>query len=88
MSELGEMYAAMRGRSADRKARRRTSAPAGLASRGVAFESKNEGAHLIVDGGTLGKIDFWPGTGLWVERKSGRRRRGFGALVRRITGLL
>lgn len=53
----------------------RESSPAMLAAAGVAFESKNGGAHLVVTG--LGKtVDFWPGTGRWIERKTNAK--GFG----------
>lgn len=33
---------------------------------GIPFESRNGGAHLIVDG----IVDFWPGTGLFIPRDS------------------
>lgn len=38
-----------------------------LRDAGVVFVSKNEGAHLIVEGPN-GFIDFWPGTGKWHVR--------------------
>lgn len=39
-----------------------------LQSLGVEFESKNDGAHLIVTHNGL-TIDFWPGTGKFIPRK-------------------
>lgn len=59
----------------EERADRRGAAPERLRAAGVAFESKNEGAHLIVrDGKRI--IDFWPGTGRWWER--GKTRYTFG----------
>lgn len=53
-----------------------------LRERGVSFESKNGGAHLIVRrGGRI--IDFWPGTGLWIARGPAKKRgRGVFNLLR------
>lgn len=49
---------------------------------GVQFESKNNGAHLIVQGsGCL--IDFWPGTGKYRIR-GGREGRGVFNLLQTI----
>lgn len=47
---------------------------------GIPFVSKNNGAHLIVDG----RFDFWPSTGLWVERGKTRKNRGIRNLIDRI----
>jgi hypothetical protein len=38
-----------------------------LRQRGIPFEEKNNGAHLIVEGRDC-FIDFWPGTGRWNSR--------------------
>ena len=38
----------------------------------IEFESKNYGAHLIVEG----KFDFWPSTGLFINRTTKERGRG------------
>jgi hypothetical protein len=48
-----------------------------LTDAGIAFEAKNYGAHLVVDG----IIDFWPGTGLWMPRGTARRRYGVRNLI-------
>lgn len=67
--------------SSQRRARHRQSSPEMLAAAGIAFETKNAGAHLIVthNGRT---VDFWPGTGLWHLRPhDGRKRRGVRELI-------
>lgn len=46
-----------------------------LKSRGVEFSSHNKGAHLIVTS-RYGLVDFWPGTGKFIVRKSGEKGRG------------
>lgn len=46
-----------------------------LKESGLKFESKNDGAHLIVTGhGAV--ADFWPGTGKYIVRGSGKYKRG------------
>lgn len=46
----------------------------------INFESKNEGAHLIVKGSEL-IIDFWPGTGKYIVR-GGEEGRGVFSLLK------
>lgn len=65
-----------------KRAEHREHAPLVLESRGFYFEVKNEGAHLIVDA-ALGKIDYWPGTGLWICRY-GPRGRGLQPLLQHL----
>lgn len=54
-----------------------------LKDKGVWFESKNDGAHLIVTG-KLGKIDYWPSTGLFIPRYNQKRMRGVFNLLREV----
>jgi len=51
----------------------RTNSTKLLRSKRVQFTSHNSGRHLIVTGPN-GLIDFWPGTGKWIDRKQGRGR--------------
>lgn len=66
--------------SRERRAHNRESSAALLSAMGIAFEAKNEGAHLIVRhaGRT---IDFWPGTGKWKDRREVRDQRGVRKLL-------
>lgn len=59
-------------RSKDKRAMNRAASPKYLERQGIKFESRNEGAHLIVDG----RVDFWPGTGLWIVKEGNKRGRG------------
>ena len=51
-----------------------------LIDEGISFESKNWGNHLVVDS-NQGKIDFWPSTGKFIVRQSGRHGRGIKNLL-------
>lgn len=65
----------MREASRERRASHRQTSPEVLTAHGVAFESKNGGAHLIVSHN--GKVaDLWPGTGKYQVRGTGKYRRG------------
>lgn len=80
MSEMGEVFGALREMRREKKADNLASSTALLESRGVAFESKNGGVHLIVRGNDL-TVDFWPSTGKWIVR-GGREGRGVFKLMR------
>ena len=57
----------MRRAGQERRAANRQSSASLLESKGVGFESKNSGAHLIVRCGAK-VADFWPGTGKYAVR--------------------
>lgn len=67
--------------SQQRRSSNRESSADILRRAGVSFEVKNDGAHLIVMGGTL-VVDFWPGTGLWKARRGNSKGRGVRGLLR------
>ena len=72
-----------KGESQARRADNRESSAEILADRGIQFERKNMGAHLIVTHG--GKVvDFWPGTGKFIPRGFGRPGRGVFNLLKLI----
>jgi hypothetical protein len=49
-----------------------------LRQQGIPFESRNGGAHLVVDG----VADFWPSTGLFIPRdRTYSRDRGVSRLL-------
>ena len=78
---ISEWGAAMRDLGKERRANNRTSTPEVLRQHGIAFDVRNDGAHLIVRHG--GKIaDLWPGTGKYRIRGASRYRRGVFNLLR------
>lgn len=82
-SEIVATWRALHVAHAAKRAANREASPEILARAGVAFESKNFGAHLIIEhGGRL--VDFWPGTGLWIDRESRRRARGVKHLLKHL----
>ncbi|GAA4649066.1 hypothetical protein GCM10023116_13400 [Kistimonas scapharcae] len=63
-----------------KKQRLHAQAMAALHKAKVSFETKNNGAHLIVYS-TFSVIDFWPGTGKWAVRLSHRKGNGLQSLL-------
>ena len=81
MDDWSGFSQAMRERSQERRAGNRESSAELLRERGIAFEEKNHGAHLIVRHG--GKVaDLWPGTGKYRVRGVEQYRRGVFGLLR------
>jgi hypothetical protein len=70
----------MRKKNMEKRASNRESSAKMLADSGVAFETKNSGAHLIVTASGR-TVDFWPGTGLWIERGTSKQKRGVRRLI-------
>lgn len=72
MGDMGEFWNDVRSvYTAKRKQNTETSTDI-LLKNNIKFESKNNGAHLIVEN----RFDFWPSTGLFIERKTNRKCRG------------
>lgn len=74
--ETSEAFKALGQFGQYKRARNRASSTALLEDAGLDFESKNDGAHLVVRSSRGYVVDFWPGTGLWIVRGEGARRRG------------
>ena len=74
MGDMGELFNAMKEKSKERRSSHREQSPKMLKGANIPFESKNGGAHLIVEGFEC-YIDFWPGTGKWISRNG---KKGFG----------
>lgn len=80
MSDMAETFNAMREHSKEKRASNRDRSTEILVLAGIPFVSKNNGAHLVV----AERYDFWPGTGLWIERGTSKKHRGIRSLVQRI----
>jgi len=72
--------------SKERRNRNRQFSAVCLRSYDIDFETKNEGAHLVI---ALPDrvIDFWPGTGLFTDRHTKQNGRGVHNLVKKIYSL-
>lgn len=75
-----EMWREHKKRGQDKRASNRDRSTEILVLAGISFVSKNNGAHLIV----AERFDFWPGTGLWMERGRAHKHRGIRSLIERI----
>lgn len=55
-----------------------------LAAAGIPYSQADRGSRLVVSAAHQ-TIDFWPGSGLWIKRGSGRRRYGVRALIKEVS---
>lgn len=69
--------------SRHRRASNRANSAMVLDENAIPYESRNGGAHLIVEIGS-DLYDFWPGTGKWKCRSTGEVGRGVFALLEQI----
>lgn len=82
MGDMGEGWAEYHKERQEKRASNRASSTKILEEKGISFERKNMGAHLIVST-KEGKIDFWPGTGKWIVR-GGKKGAGIKNLLKHI----
>lgn len=69
--------------SQERRTGNRDNSAQVLADNGIAYLSKNGGAHLVVaHEGEV--VDFWPGTGKFTPRGGGRSGRGVFNLLKHL----
>jgi hypothetical protein len=80
MSDIGEMFDGWRELRREKKRSNQSNSTELLRERGVEFESKNSGVHLIVKGNGR-VVDFWPSTGKYIVR-GGKTGRGVFKLLR------
>ena len=81
MGDTGEMYSDLKKHN---KAKKRVNLEAStkmLEDAGIPFIKKNGGVHLIVDGA----FDFWPSTGLFINRSTQKQGRGVKNLLKALS---
>lgn len=85
MSEIGEAFEGWREMKQQKRASNREHSTRLLTVAGINIEAiSNDGAHIIVNHrGHM--VDFWPGTGLWIDRASKRKSRGVHNLIRHVS---
>lgn len=81
-SEVYEYFNAIRERGREKRKMNTATSPMYLKAHDVYFETKTP-SHLHVFGEGC-RVDFWPGTGLWIDTKNQRRGRGVKGLVKYI----
>lgn len=67
----------MKEESRKKKERNKIMSTNNLISNKVRFESKNNGNHLVVEN----TYDFWPSTGVFINRKTKKKSRGVRELL-------
>ena len=82
MGDVGEIFEGYNRARREKREANRASSPRMLEAARIPYGSYNNGSHLIVKGGPLGFIDFWPGTGLWIVRAGKVRGRGVANLIK------
>jgi len=75
-----ELFAQAKERGRQRRAANREKSTQILKDRGIPFVTKN-GVHLIV---ARGLFDFWPSTGKYYNRVTGKYKRGVFNLIKEI----
>lgn len=75
------VWKALKEHSKQKRTHNRSNSTAILTAHGIPFVVKNEGAHLIVTAGQK-KINFWPGTGLWMVQGEPQRHGGVFKLLK------
>ena len=85
MGDMGDVFNEWKKEKQQRRASHRDNAAKELEKYAIYFESKNGGAHLIVEGPSS-FIDYWPGTGRWIPRDTKQRQFGLRNLLKYILG--
>lgn len=88
MSEIGDTFNALREIRREKRLGNRNFSTQRLIDLNIPFESKNDGIHLIVRLPNDNLIDFWPSTGLWMERGTNKKMRGVRNLIFRYDSLI
>jgi hypothetical protein len=91
MGDVGDLWREVapewKARSQQKRAKNRESSAKLLVARGIKFRIENNGAHIIITH-VVPHIDFWPGTGLWIQRNTNtfkkKEGRGVAHLIRYI----
>ena len=83
MGEMGEFWRDVSDARQEKRADNREKSVTILKEKGIRFESRNNGAHLIIKYyNTI--VDFWPGTGKYIFRTEAKRGRGVFNLLRHL----
>lgn len=79
MSEMAEFWRDVKGFYQDKRRTNLQSSTEIIKKAGIPFTSKNNGIHLIV----MERWDFWPSTGLFIDRQTKKKGRGVFNLLKR-----
>lgn len=83
MGDMAEDFKALDQLSREKKQRNKEYSTALLVERGIKFESRNDGLHLMIET-AKGRVNFYPSTGLYYGAIEGR---GVFNLLKELKGL-
>jgi hypothetical protein len=81
MGDMGDILNDWRKAKQEKRASNREASPRLLREAGIGYAVHNGGAHLVVQGNGQ-MFDFWPASGLWIQRGTKSKQRGVNALIR------
>ena len=86
VSEIGDYFNDLREHNRDKKLHNKESSTEMLESLEIPFSSHNFGTHLVVTHphNRKIKVDFWPSTGKFIFRDTGKKGRGVFNLLKRL----
>jgi hypothetical protein len=83
VGDMGDMFRERREWSKQKRAQNRQNSVELLTEKNIPFKSSNGNVHIVV----AERYDFWPGTGLWSDRRdkeSKATNRGVFRLIKRV----
>ncbi len=84
MSDMANIFKELKSQKQEKRRKNREQSALLLQEKGIEFDSRNCGAHLIIEAKQGRIIDFWPGTGLWRYRDDNRNGRGVHSLIKEL----
>ena len=78
MGDMGEVFSELKKHNKAKKRNNLEASTKMLEDAGIQLIKKNGGVHLIVDGA----FDFWPSTGLFINRATQKQGRGVKNLIK------
>ena len=79
MSDMGEIFDGLKKHNKAKKRNNLEASTKMLEDEGIPLIKKNGGVHLIVGDGAF---DFWPSTGLFINRETQKQGRGVKNLIK------
>lgn len=83
MGDMGEDFKALREHRKTKRQANKISSTEILTEKGIEFESKNFGEHLIIKD-KKAILDFYPSTGLFIDRATKNKGRGIFKLLKKL----
>jgi len=83
MGDMGDVFRALSEYNKCKRTSNTEKSTKILMQNNIKYVSNNNGVHLIVTGKN-GLYDYWPSTGLFIDRQTKKRRRGVFNLLKEV----